>query len=187
MVHNSDSKCHTDRPVLHVRMACWLHLSLCKYVFGISSSSRSRNSTSSVAVLSSLHCAWSMCFIIVYSVVAAVVAGDMGAIACAAPAEENEVGFTGATPGFMYKGGGGSRSTRYTICLSQPGELRSTRSQRRRRRYWHSRVRVLPVLPVMGTRFAWQKQVPDFPHDHVVCASLLLLFNRTSSLTRSRC
>ena len=45
-----------------------------------------------------------MCFIIVYSVVAAVVAGDMGAIACAAPAEENEVGFTGATPGFYVQG-----------------------------------------------------------------------------------
>ena len=88
MVQSSDSKCHTDRPVLHKRMACWLHLSLCKYVFGISSSSGSRNSTSSVAVLSSLHCTWSMCFIIVDAIVAAVVAGDMGAIAGAVPAEE---------------------------------------------------------------------------------------------------
>ena len=147
MVDNSDKKCHTDSPVLHVRMACWLHLSLCKYVFGISSSSGSCNSTSSVAVLFSLHFTWSMCFDIVDSIVAAVVAGDMGAIAGAVPAKEK-----GGRPhpcdcrGFMYKFGavrdcvhGGS--VRYTICLSKPGVLMSRRAQRRRRWYWHSRVR----------------------------------------------
>ena len=74
-----------------------------------------------VAVLFSLHFTWSMCFDIVDSIVAAVVAGDMGAIAGAIPAKEK-----GGRPhpcdcrGFMYKVGavrdcvhGGS--VRYTL------------------------------------------------------------------------
>ena len=43
------------------------------------------------------------------------------------------------------------------------------------------------VLPAMGPRLAWEKQVPGFPNGHDVCASIGLLFNRTSSLSRSRC
>ena len=188
MVQSSDSKCHTDRPVLHKRMACWLHLSLCKYVFGISSRSGSRNSTRGVAVLSSLHCTWPMCFFIVSAIVAAVVAGYMRAIAGAVPAEEKGGRSHPCDAGVLCTSlEVAACATRYTICLSQPGVLMSTRAQRRRRWYWHSRVRVLPVLPVMGPRFAWQKQVPGFPNDHVVCASIRLLFNRTSSLSRSRC
>ena len=141
MVQSSDSKCHTDRPVLHKRMACWLHLSLCKYVFGISSRSGSRNSTRGVAVLSSLHCTWPMCFFIVSAIVAAVVAGYMRAIAGAVPAEEKGGRSHPCDAGVLCTSlEVAARATRYTICLSQPGELMSTRAQRRRRWYWHSRV-----------------------------------------------
>ena len=148
LVQSSDSKCHTDRPVRHKRMACWLYLSLCKYVFGISSSSGSCNSTSSVAVLFSLHCTWSMCFDIVDSIVAAVVAGDMGAIAGAVPAKEKGGRPHPCDAGVLCTSLGlsvtvctvAACATRYTICLSKPGVLMSTRAQRRRRWYWHSRV-----------------------------------------------
>ena len=170
MVQSSDSKCHTDRPVLHKRMACWLHLSLCKYVFGISSSSGSRNSTSSVAVLSSLHCTWSMCFIIVDSIVAAVVAGDMGAIAGAVPAKEK-----GGRPhpcdcrGFMYKFGavrdcvhGGS--VRYTLhhLLVEAWSAYEQASSTEKAMVLAFAGEKL-VLPAMGPRLAWEKQVPGFP------------------------
>ena len=164
MVQSSDSKCHTDRPVLHKRMACWLYLSLCKYVFGISSSSGSCNSTSSVAVLFSLHCTWSMCFIIVDSIVAAVVAGDMGAIAGAVPAKEK-----GGRPhpcdcrGFMYKVGavrdcvhGGS--VRYTLhhllVEAWSAYEQASSTEKAMVLAFAGEQLVLPVLPAMGPRLA---------------------------------
>ena len=91
--------------------------------------------------------------------------------------------------GFMYKFGGGSmRYTLHHLLVAAWSAYEHASSEEKAMVLaFGGEQLVLPELPVMGPRFAWQKQVRGFPNNHGVCASIRLLFNRTSSLSWSRC